>query len=275
MISGLREMALSITDKDVYITDPKRPLPLLSRVFSRPAITLYPQILRIIWINSRKAVKGRYDGNDWASSSLDTLKAMEAAGLRFKITGMDNIRGFEGPAVFIGNHMSTLETLVLPCLIQPLKPATFVVKKSLVDAPLFGPIMKARNPVLVGRVNPREDLKTVLTEGVKKIHDGFSIVIFPQSTRSVVFDPEEFNSLGIKLAAKAGVPVVPVALKTDAWGVGKIIRDFGPVDRRRKVFFSFGKPMEIKGRGTEEHQKVIAFIQDNLARWTVEDADQE
>lgn len=262
---------MPITDKDSYTTDPKRPLPLLSRIFSRPAITLYPQIIRIIWKNSRKAVKGNYDGDDWASSSLDTMRAMEDAGVCFNITGMDNLKRFDGPAVFIGNHMSTLETLVLPCLIQPVKPATFVVKKSLVDAILFGPVMRSRDPVLVGRSNPREDLKTVLTEGAKKIESGISIVIFPQSTRAIAFDPVEFNSLGIKLALKTGVPVVPVALKTDAWGVGKIIRDFGPVDRRKKVFFAFGEPMLVHGRGSEEHQKVISFIQDNLARWKRED----
>jgi 1-acyl-sn-glycerol-3-phosphate acyltransferase len=266
---------VTITGKDTYITDPKKSLPLLSRIFSHPAITLYPQVLRIIWTNSRKAIQGRYDGDAWASSSLDILRALENAGVRFRITGMDHLRGFEGPAVFIGNHMSTLETLVLPCIIQPLKTATFVVKKSLVDARLFGPVMRSRDPVLVGRVNPREDLKTVLTEGSKKIESGFSIVIFPQSTRSIVFNPEEFNSLGIKLAVKAGVPVVPLALKTDAWGIGKIIKDFGPLDRSKKVFFSFGEPMTIKGRGTEEHQRVIAFIQDNLARWAVEDENRE
>lgn len=266
---------MTITDKDTYMTDLKRPLSFLSRIFSRPVITLYPQVLRIIWINSRKAIKGRYDGDDWASSSLEMVRALENAGVRFKITGLDNLRRFEGPAVFIGNHMSTLETLVLPCLIQPIKPVTFVVKKSLVNTPVFGPIMRTREPIVVGRVNPREDLKTVLTEGTTKLEKGVSIVIFPQSTRSNLFNPEEFNSLGIKLAIKAGVPVVPLALKTDAWGVGKIIKDFGPIDKSKKVFFAFGGPMKIKGRGAEEHQKVVAFIQDNLAKWRREDESQK
>jgi 1-acyl-sn-glycerol-3-phosphate acyltransferase len=63
------------------------------------------------------------------------------------------------------------------------------------------------------------------------------------------------------------VPVVPLALKTDAWGTGKIIKDFGPVDKNKKVFFAFGEPMKIKDRGSEEHQKVIDFIQNNLAQW--------
>ena len=233
-------------------------------------ISFYPQLFRIIWKNSRRAVKGDYDGDDWANSSLDILRALENVGVRFEITGLDNLKGFEGPAVFIANHMSTLETFVLPCIIHPVKPVTFVVKKSLVSTPVFGPIMRSRDPIVVGRINPREDLKAVLNGGAKKIEQGVSIVIFPQSTRSAVFNPEEFNSLGIKLALKAGVPVVPLALKTDAWGTGKIIKDFGPVDKNKKVFFAFGEPMKIKERGAEEHQKVIDFIKDNLSQWAAQ-----
>ncbi len=246
------------------------PRSLFSRIFLHSLISFYPQIFRIIWKNSRKAVRGVYDGDDWADSSLEILRALENVGVRLEITGLDNLKSFEGPAVFIANHMSTLETFVLPCIIQPVKPATFVVKKSLVSTPVFGPIMRSRDPIMVGRINPREDLKAVLNEGAKKIEQGISIIIFPQSTRSAVFNPEEFNSLGIKLALKAGVPVVPVALKTDAWGTGKIIKDFGPVDKNKKVFFAFGKPMKIKDRGAEEHQKVIDFIQNNLAKWSAQ-----
>jgi 1-acyl-sn-glycerol-3-phosphate acyltransferase len=266
---------LPITDKDTYRTDPGKTRSLLSKIFLRHVITFYPQIFWIIWKNSRKAVKGVYDGNDWARSSLDIVWALENIGVRFEITGLDNLRAVEGPVVFIANHMSTLETFILPGIIQPIKPVTFVVKKSLVDTPVFGPIMRTRGPIVVGRVNPREDLKTVLTEGTKKIETGVSIVIFPQSTRSAVFHPEEFNSLGIKLALKAGVPVVPLALKTDAWGIGKIIKDFGVVDNRKKVHFAFGEPIQIEDRGSKEHQKVIAFIQENLSRWAAEDEHQK
>ena len=264
-----------VADKDAYRTNPQRKRSLFSRLFLHPLFTLYPQVFYIVLKNRRKALKGGYDSNEWAKSSLDILRALENVGVRFEITGLDNLRSFKGPAVFIANHMSTLETLVLPCLIQPFKEATFVVKKSLVEAWVFGPIMRSRNPIVVGRVNPREDLKTVLAEGTSKLGKGVSIIIFPQSTRAQAFNPEEFNSLGIKLALKAGVPAVPVALKTDAWGTGKRIKDFGVIDRGKKVFFAFGEPMKIEGRGAGEQQRVIAFIQTNLRKWDQENGHQE
>jgi 1-acyl-sn-glycerol-3-phosphate acyltransferase len=199
------------------------------------------------------------------------MRSLENIGVNFEIKGLENIRSVNGPAVFVGNHMSALETFVLPCIIQPLKPVTFVVKKSLIDTPVFKHIMRSRDPITVGRTNPREDLKAVMEEGIKKLRAGISIVIFPQSTRSVVFKPEEFNTLGVKLASRAGVPVVPFALKTDAWGIGKHMKDFGTMDKKKKVYFSFGEPLKVEGRGTAEHEKIVRFIQDRLREWGKEE----
>ncbi|MFZ2198225.1 MAG: lysophospholipid acyltransferase family protein [Thermodesulfovibrionales bacterium] len=262
---------MTISAGDTYRTDPKISRSFLSGTFLCPTFFFYLQAFLIVWKNSRKALKGLYGGAEWAGSSLDILRALENAGVRLEITGMDNLRICKGPVVFVANHMSTLETFILPCILQPVKETTFIVKQSLVSMPVFGPVMRSRDPVVVGRENPREDLRTVLEEGSKKLAAGRSIVVFPQSTRSLDFNPSEFNTLGIKLALKAGVPVVPVALKTDAWGVGKIVKDFGPLDKNKKVHFTFGKPMEITGRGTDAHREIIAFIQDNLARWGIED----
>lgn len=250
------------------------PRSLLSRIFLCPTITFYLQAFRIVWKNGRKALNGVYGGAEWAGSSLDILRALENAGVRIEITGMDNLTRYAGPVVFIANHMSTLETFILPCIIQPVKETTFIVKQSLMTMPVFGPVMRSRDPVVVSRVNPREDLRTVMEEGPKKLAAGRSIVVFPQSKRATDFNPAEFNTLGIKLALKSGVPVVPIALKTDAWGVGEILKDFGLLDNNKKVYFAFGEPMVIQGRGAEEHQKVISFIQDNLARWKRKDENQ-
>lgn len=257
-------------DSSSYITDPTRQRSIFSKLFLSPKFTFYPQTFWIVWVNSRKALKGLYTPELWAESSFEIVHALENIGADIEITGLDNIRRFDGPAVFIANHMSTLETFILPGIIQPLKPVTFVVKESLIHMPVFGPIMRSRDPIVVGRTNAREDLKTVLEGGTKKLHDGQSLVVFPQSTRSAVFNPSEFNSLGIKLAVKANVPIVPVALKTDAWGIGKKFKDFGPIDVKKKVHIAFGEHMLIQHRGAEEHQKMINFIADKLEQWTTE-----
>lgn len=258
---------MNITDEDPYTTDISNPRPLLYKIFLRSGYMFYPQFLWHVWIHGRRASKRFYSGAEWAEGSCNVMRALENVGVKFEITGFRHIRSLDGPAVFVGNHMSTLETFVLPCLIQPLKPATFIVKAALIDVPVFKHILISRDPIVVGRLNPREDLKLVLEEGVKRLAAGISVVIFPQSTRSVVFNPEDFNTLGIKLALRAGAPVIPIALKTDAWGIGRFKKDFGPIDKDKKVHIAFGGPMKISGRGMQEHAQIIRFIEERLQLW--------
>jgi 1-acyl-sn-glycerol-3-phosphate acyltransferase len=240
-----------------------------------PAVRLYSRLLSIVLRGSAKAKRGQYFTPDWVASSLETLRALEEIGVTIEINGVDNFGSLDGPCVFIGNHMSTLETMVLPSIISQFKDSTFVVKQSLVDYPVFKHIMRSRDPITVGRTNPRDDLKAVFEGGEVRLKAGRSIVIFPQTTRTEVFHPGEFNTIGIKLAKRANVPVVPVALKTDAWGNGKYLKDYGKVDPAKKVWFEFGKPMTITGRGDEEHQQIIAFISGKLKEWGGKVADAE
>lgn len=221
----------------------------------------------IVFKTRKQAKRKLYDTKAWADSSYYIFRFIEKSGGQFHITGMENITREPGPVLFISNHMSTLETMVFPGLIAPLRDVTFVVKDSLVRHPLFGDVMSSRDPIIVGRSDPRKDLEAVMNGGMERLAKGISIVIFPQSTRSLEFKPEEFNSLGVKLAKKAGVPVVPVAIKTDFWGNGKLIKELGPIDSKKKIHIRFGEPFSIKGPGKEENQKIIDFIQASLAEW--------
>ncbi|MCX6255727.1 MAG: lysophospholipid acyltransferase family protein [Bacteroidia bacterium] len=219
-------------------------------------------------LRSRKeAIRKVYDTKAWADSSFEIFRLIEKTGGKFHITGMENITKSTGPVLFISNHMSTLETMIFPGIIAPHREVTFVVKESLVKHPLFGDVMRSRNPIVVGRTDPRKDFEAVMDGGVDLLSKGISIIIFPQSTRSLEFKPEEFNSLGVKLAKKACVDVVPVALKTDFWGNGKFIKELGPLDRHKPIHIKFGEPFRVTGNGKEENQKIIDFIQSSLEEW--------
>jgi 1-acyl-sn-glycerol-3-phosphate acyltransferase len=251
-------------EHDTYKTETRR-LSLAARLI--PSIVFYGHLLRIVRQASKKAKQGRYDTKEWCASSLATLRALEQVGIFVEIAGIDHFRALPGPCVFIGNHMSTLETFVLPVVIAPIKDTTFVVKQSLVEYPVFKYVMRSRNPITVCRSNARDDLKAVLEGGVERLKAGLSIIIFPQTTRSSVFDHGQFNTIGIKLAKRAGVPAVPVALKTDAWGNGRYLKDFGRINPAVTVHFAFGEPLMIRDRGVEEHQRIIDFIMGKLGEW--------
>lgn len=252
-----------------YRTAPRR-ISIFARAF--PTIAFFATFTGVVFRAARLAKAGLYGGREWSLSSLEVLRILESVGCQFEITGVDHLRRVSGPCVLVGNHMSTLETAVLPCIIQPVKEVTFVVKQSLVDYPVFKYVMRSRNPIAISQTNARADLKTMLEGGADRLARGISLVIFPEGERRKAFDAAEFNTIGVKLASRAGVPLLPIALETSAWPRGKYISDVARINPRRKVRFAIGAPMTVHGRGAEEHQAVIAFIEQHLAAWRAEDA---
>lgn len=252
---------------DTYDTPESTHRIFLDKIMFNTRIYFVLKFLKLVLKTRKLALKGEYDDNKWELSSYTVFKLIENCGGKIHITGLDYLRNCEGPVVFISNHMSTMETMIFPCIINPIKKITFVVKDSLVSHPFFGSIMRSRKPIVVGRSNSREDFKIVMDKGEEILASGKSIVIFPQSTRRVEFIPREFNSLGVKLASRANVKIIPMAIKTDFWENGKYIKDLGPINRKKQIYISFGEPILVKGTGKEEHKKIIEFISSNLAKW--------
>jgi len=254
-----------------YDTPENTPRSWADRFFLNSRLWFFLKFFGIIFRSRSYAVKGIYDDVMWAKSSFDVFRLIERTGGRFHLAGIDNLHKNSEPVVIISNHMSSLETIVFPSIIAPFRRVTFVVKEELIRAKIFGPIMRSRKPIVVGRKDPRQDLQAVLTDGTRLLQDGCSIIIFPQSTRHLDFNPEKFNSLGVKLAKRAGVNIIPTAIKTDFWGNGKHIRDVGPISRQKPIHMEFGEPSAISGNGSQEHLKTIEFIQTRLSKWKAEE----
>jgi 1-acyl-sn-glycerol-3-phosphate acyltransferase len=192
---------------------------------------------------------------------VDVLRSLERVGVRVEVSGVEHLQNLQGGGVIIGNHMSTLETMVLPAVIGSVRRVTFILKDSLFRTPIFRDIVETIDAIGVSRTNPRADLKIVLDGGSERLNKGTSIVVFPQTTRSIQFDATQFSKIGVKLARRAQAPIIPLALCTDAWANGKWIKDVGSIDPTRTVRFVFGAPFHVESRGKEEHQRVIDFIE--------------
>ena len=260
-------------DVDSYDTPAETRESMVFKLLFRSRLYFYAGIFGVFCHCGRLGIRGRLDKAAQIESSTCNFRLVERCGGRIHVAGLENLRRVaDRPVVVVSNHMSLLETGLLHAVAREYIDFSFVVKKSLMDVPYFREILKALDAIPVSRENPREDLKTMLREGKRILGSGRSIIVFPQSTRSEVIDPEHFNSIGIKLAKSAGVPILPLALKTDFLANGRILRDMGPVRPERKVCFEFAPPMEISGNGQEEQARTIEFISSRLDAWRREEA---
>ncbi|WP_420629225.1 lysophospholipid acyltransferase family protein [Candidatus Leptofilum sp.] len=251
---------------DSYHTPNDTPRHWLDRLFLGSRLALHTHFIWEIIKARRLVTRKAYNRKAWGATAYAIFKMVEQCNGRFHITGLDNIHDLSESVVFVSNHVSSLEGNVLGCLLPHHQEVSFVIKESLTRYPVFGPVIGARQPITVGRTNPREDLQKVLTEGVTMLQNGRSIILFPQHTRTPTFVPDEFNSLGVKLAKRAGVPVVPIAVKTDFLINGRYLRDFGPLDRHQPIYMAFGQPFRVTN-SKQAHWAIIQYIERHWAQW--------
>ena len=239
------------------------------RLLPKSTLRFYAGILYTVLRARGIARRGKYDGEQLAASGVFTARLVEWCGGELHVTGQENLYTSPGAAVIVGNHMSTLETFLLPGIIGPAKKLGFVIKESLLQHPIFGDVMRAVPHIAVTRDNPRQDLQMVMAKGAEFLKNGTSFCIFPQATRGLVFDESKFNTLGVKLARRAGVPVIPVAMKTNFWGNGKFIKDIGRIRPQEPVRIAFGPAIPTTLPQAEVHARVVEFVRANLQAWGV------
>ena len=205
----------------------------------------------------------------WALCCFKTFQKAEKFGIKVTVDGWENRKDYKGPVVYLANHMSTLETIMLPPVLLTYGPFNVFVKASLSRLPALKRAAAHMGLIPLGRRSPREDLMQVFNEGVARIRGGNSILIFPQGSRERVFSRKLYSSIGAKLAEKAGVPVIPIAVKTDCSPTrpnGKgWFKDFGTVDPSKEIRLRCGPP--ITGPSKEMHQKVFDWIKAQLEEW--------
>jgi len=135
--------------------------------------------------------------------------ALAVGGVTLNVTGEQNLWS-DRPAVFMFNHQSSLDMLVLGDLLR--RDFTGVAKKELARDPRFAPIGWLVDIAYVDRQDTQK-AKEALQPAVDKLRRGISIAIAPEGTRSPTPVPGPFKKGGFYIAIQAGVPIIPVVIR--------------------------------------------------------------
>ena len=173
------------------------------------------------------------------------------------ITGLDRLEGLEGPAIFVSNHSSHLDTpLLLTSLPERFRHRTVVAAAA--DY-FFDRRIKAIGSALALAAIPI-DRTTVsrrsLHLAVELLDDGWSLIIFPEGGRTPDGWAQEFKAGGAYLATRRNVPVVPVHLE----GSRRVWRKGGTLHRSQTVV-TFGAP--IRPGGSLSDARVLALAMED------------
>ncbi|EWH01592.1 hypothetical protein Q427_13180 [Halomonas sp. BC04] len=90
-------------------------------------------------------------------------------------------------------------------------------------------------------------MRQVLTQGVQRLNEGLSVLIFPEGTRVPPGERRRYNKSGTVIACRAGVPVLPVAHNAgERWPGRHWVKNPGLLN------VVVGEPIATEGRTPEE-----------------------
>lgn len=115
----------------------------------------------------------------------------------------------ERPAVFLFNHQSAIDVLIIAKLLR--RDFTAIAKQEIASNPLVGPVFRVADAVFVDRRNHEKAIES-LRPVVRTLRNGLSVAIAPEGTRSTGDRLGQFKKGPFHIAMQAGVPIVPIVI---------------------------------------------------------------
>lgn len=150
--------------------------------------------------------------SQWATARSFKYVMWLTTGITFSIDDPNDYLNTTRPAVFIGNHQTELDVLMLGWIFP--KYCSVTAKKSLKSTPFLGWFMSLSGTVFIDRANSA-DARHAMAEASSEITKHKQIVyMFPEGTRSYAKEPMmlPFKKGAFHLAVQAGAPIVPIVV---------------------------------------------------------------
>ena len=179
--------------------------------------------------------------------------------MRLHVQGLSNLAGLSGPVIFAANHQSHLDTpAILLALPAPWRYRVAPAMAKEFFKPHFYPQEYSRKAWLTNSANyylaslffnafplpqreagTRQTLRYIGT----LMSEGYSLLIYPEGRRTDAGEINRFQAGVGMIAAKLGVPVIPVRLE----GLDRILHQRWKFPSRGTARVAFGAPMWLKG----------------------------
>ena len=134
-------------------------------------------------------------------------KIIKNSGAKINVIGQENIP--DEAVLFVANHQSGFDIAIFLGCIE--KNKGYISKPSIFKIPFIKNWMDELRCVSISQTDVRQGAKAIL-EGIAVLKDGYSMVIFPEGTRSLDGTMRDFKAGSFKLATKSKVPIVPVTI---------------------------------------------------------------
>ncbi|KAH0490633.1 hypothetical protein TgHK011_002093 [Trichoderma gracile] len=155
---------------------------------------------------------GKQQIAQWAVARAFHYSMRLTTGVEFAVDDPNDYLGSTRPAVFIGNHQTELDVLMLGAIFP--KYCSVTAKAQLKRMPFLGWFMSLSGTIFIDRKNSK-DARSAMDGAANEIRTKRqSVYIFPEGTRSYAKEPTllPFKKGAFHLAVQSGVPIVPVVV---------------------------------------------------------------
>ena len=173
-----------------------------------------------------------------------------AAGIRCRVAGAEHIQRGRA-AVYCVNHASNVEPPILYMALAALHPRLRILYKAQIHRlPVLGRAFDMAGFVPIERRSARRSLQAI-RQAAAAVRAGNSFLVFPEGTRSRTGELQPFKPGVFLIAARAGAPLVPMAIQCTR----AAMRKGSPLVRPVTVSVRIGAPIE--SAGTEDEVALI------------------
>lgn len=164
-------------------------------------------VIATVYDRQNKIIRRDAFVDKWVSIWAKSL--VKLTGSKIKVLGEENIPKNES-VLFVCNHQGNFDIPILLGYIE--KPKGFIAKLETSKLPIIKTWMKLMKCIFMDRKDIRQSVNAI-KKGTKYLTKGYSLVIFPEGTRSKDGSLGEFKPGSLKLSTKSGVPIIPITIK--------------------------------------------------------------